>query len=333
MDISVPSTCPYANFQIHSSMGGCCIYTSTDSDDVLHMYNGTSISQCINGEPLVKAIFPFLPISKNLHIKFNTNGGTGQISTAVNINKFKHICVAITSPHMFWVILNSFVELVQEPCLYAHRNEIQPLYFSLKSMADALIDVDYQLKFLRPTHFIHDERKFYLGFFELINNLYQSLLSNTDSLNQSAIAKGLRNITKCKLSYHIEPKMLRNQFRCGPGCDQKCVKPPSWVGRDFRGDDTLTNWCYGQLKSDVQHVRYCRDGKVQFDGNAPLTEEDLNKIYQFECIFSRSFARLHYEMFGRNLKMHTIFCCPKILLGPMWFQELRRFTEKQYETL
>lgn len=332
MDISVPSTCPYADLQIHASAGGCCIYTSIDSDDVLHMFNGTAISQSTIGTPLVNEIFPSLPISKNLHINFHINGGTGQISTTVNINKFKHICEAITSPHMFWVILNSFVELVQDPCIYAHQNDIQPLFFSFKSMADVLMDADYQLKFLRPTHFIHDERKFYLGFFELANTLYQSLLSNTDPLKQSAIAKGLRNITKCKLSYHIEPKLLRNQYRCGPGCDQKCVKSPSWVGRDLRGNN-LNNWCYGQLKSDVQHVKHCRDGKVQFDGNVPLTEEELNKIYQFECIFSRSFARLHYEMFGRNLKMHTIFCCPKILLGPMWFQELRKFTERQYELL
>lgn len=327
-NIGLPTDCPYVVNEVHISSDGCALHPVANSSESVHVFHSTAISQCGDGVPLVKAIFPNTNIADNVFIVYNLNGGRGQISTSVDPKLFKHISTAVSSPHMFWLIAKLFVDLSDQPLRYADENDMRPLYFSFKSLADALIDDAYRLKFLRPTHFIQDERKFYLGLFEMCTMLYHSLVGNTDPAQQGLIEKSMRNQTKCKLSYHVEPKLLRSQFRCRAGCDHKCPRIPNSPQTEIRGR-RLQTWCYGQLKSDVQYAKRCKDG--QDAGEYPsLSENDLNKMYQFECIFSRQFAKLHYELFGRNMKMHLIFCCPKVLLGPAWLDELRKLICRQY---
>lgn len=309
--------CPFVNFKSHQSTGGCAIeYTyGRDSTVCSHIFYGLRVTPDTNGAPL----FAKLGIDDRLNnkpyreVKFLTSGRASVTMHLALDENVKYITDCIDTPTTLLRMFRGFIKKFDDIINATERIYGERLYPSEASMQDIIYNKG-DMVMMRPVRFHTDEICYYKTIIEFFSRLYHGLLNNTTVDYTEKMKTGKRNIMKCTLKLHKNKRLLAKSFECSAGCKKSCVKydQPTFVN-DGQHTRKILTFCYGMLPTKS------------------LPEE--NEKYEFKCIFELRLAKLHYELFGRDIRMHTILCCPATLLNADWYAIMKKWIDDKLDTI
>lgn len=318
--------CPIKN-DFHNSAEGCTLYLDDNTNQYFHRFYKTNCSITTNGTPLIKLFN--LAKYNSITVKFPINSLKAQVDHGPllhksNFNTKMQISLEnyINSDNLKTFLYNTFIDF-QNVKYHDSTTGIDYL-MQIKCFFDMYFCYDpntnlYQSVWFRPIHFAADSSLLYANWRDAIIRLLKICNSKNAAAGlelQNPLKR--KNVKLCSLESFIAKSP--QHIRC-PEYIRETNKICSHLIHFYIDDLDLEKLSDESEKKILQHLK----SSSSSSSSLVLCSRVLKIIYKtknqqimsmlnYKCRISE-YSKITTKIFGRKDLLHSILCCPTILIN------------------